>query len=45
MQFRSVTVMAPKSPFLCGKRSGLSGMVFVPAEKLSGRVWTYNAFY
>ena len=30
--------IAPKSPLLCVSRSPLSGMVFTPAQKLSGMV-------
>ena len=38
-QFRSVTEIAPKSPFLCVYRSPIR-YGLVPAQKLSGIVWT-----
>ena len=34
-QLRSVTEIAPKLPFLCSNRSRISGMVFIPSQKLS----------
>ena len=38
-QLRSVTEIAPPQPFLVWI-AALSGMIFVPALKLSGKVWT-----
>ena len=37
---RSVTEIAPKSPFLCVNRSFIRSMIFIQAQKLSGIVWT-----
>ena len=44
-QFRSVTKIAPKSPFFTVNKSpilDLSSMIFVAAQKLFGTVWTVS---